>query len=458
MVDSSDTVVARSTPYGYGGLGVVRITGPGSLRILANLTNRPKDHPRTLTPRVVYKEVVFDESKEPFDDVVITYFKSPKSYTGEDMVEISCHGSPYILKYIVDLCINYGACPAGPGEFTKRAFVNGKIDLMQAESVANMVSASSHRGVSIAHNGLRGALSKEISVVRDKMIDILSYSEHLLDVSEEDVLDTNITHIRTKASKIHKKVQKLIKNYNTCRIMTSGAVVVFCGPPNSGKSTLFNALIGSDRAIVNKEPGTTRDLLDALIVIDGVPITLVDTAGFRESENDVEKEGIQKALDYIKMADIVFCLHDLTQDNVSTETIDNILLKEISVVNIYNKIDLIKNKNLGPESDVLKNGIVTSALTGLGVDKLKKHIITALNLENVTGENFGITTPRQYKALKRSDVAIAAVIEIANHMPVELELVSFELQNALQGVEDLLGTKTADEILENMFNSFCVGK
>ena len=167
---------------------------------------------------------------------------------------------------------------------------------------------------------------------------------------------------------------------------------------------------------------------------------------------------VASTLDYIKMADIVFYLHDLTQDNISTETIDNILLKEISVVNIYNKIDLIKNKILGTESDILKNGIVTSALTGLGVDKLKKHIITALNLENVTGENFGITTPRQYKALKRSDVAIAAVIEIANHMPVELELVSFELQNALQGVEDLLGTKTADEILDKMFNSFCVGK
>jgi tRNA modification GTPase len=362
------------------------------------------------------------------------------------------------LKYIVDLCINYGACPAGPGEFTKRAFINGKIDLMQAESVSNMVSASSHRGVSIALNGLRGDLSKEIAVVRDKIINVLSYSEHLLDVSEEDIVDTNIAYIINKVTKIHKNVQKLIKNYNTCRIMTSGAVVVLCGPPNSGKSTLFNALVGSDRAIVNKDPGTTRDLLDAPIVIDGVPITLVDTAGLRDSENDVESEGIQKARDYIKGADLVYFVNDITKTKTYAEVLDYILLKETSVVNIYNKIDLIKKDVLDKTSSIIKGGLMTSALTGLGVDELKKHIIITLGLENSTSENVGITTQRQYNAIMKSDVAMASVIELTSHVPIQLELVSFELQNALRGVEDLLGIKTADEILDNMFNGFCVGK
>ena len=455
---NGDTVVAQSTPYGYGGIGVIRVTGPDALRILGRLTNLSKERLRTIKPRLVYKELILDEKKDPFDDAVIIYFKSPKSYTGEDLLEISCHGSPYILKYIVDLCINYGACPAGPGEFTKRAFINGKIDLMQAESVSNMVSASSHRGVSIALNGLRGDLSKEIAVVRDKIINVLSYSEHLLDVSEEDIVDTNIAYIINKVTKIHKNVQKLIKNYNTCRIMTSGAVVVLCGPPNSGKSTLFNALVGSDRAIVNKDPGTTRDLLDALIVIDGVPITLVDTAGLRDSENDVESEGIQKARDYIKGADLVYFVNDITKTKTYAEVLDYILLKETSVVNIYNKIDLIKKDVLDKTSSIIKGGLMTSALTGLGVDELKKHIIITLGLENSTSENVGITTQRQYNAIMKSDVAMASVIELTSHVPIQLELVSFELQNALRGVEDLLGIKTADEILDNMFNGFCVGK
>ena len=173
---NDDTVVAQSTPYGYGGIGVIRVTGPDTIAILSRLTNTSKDGLLNFKPRLASRNIIFDEDKEPFEDAVLTFFKGPESYTGEDVLEISCHGSPYILKYIVDLCINYGACPAGPGEFTKRAFINGKMDLMQAESVANIISASSHRGVNIALNGLRGALSKEIALMRDKIIDILSLS------------------------------------------------------------------------------------------------------------------------------------------------------------------------------------------------------------------------------------------------------------------------------------------
>ena len=452
------TVVAQSTPYGYGGIGIVRLTGPDTVKILGDLTNRSKDELGFIKPRLAYRWIIFDENKEPFDDAVLTLFKGPKSYTGEDVLEISCHGSPYILKYVVDLCISYGASPAGPGEFTRRAFINGKIDLMQAESVANLVSASSHRGVNLALNCLRGKLSKEITSMRDEMIDVLSYSEHLLDVSEEDLTTANISYIINKTAKIHEKVQKLIENYNTCRIMTYGAVVVLCGPVNSGKSTLFNSLVGSERAIVNREPGTTRDLLEALIIIDGVPITLVDTAGLRETADDVEMEGVRRARDYMNKADLVCVINDITIGSALVEVTDYTLLKKNNIVNIYNKIDLIQKKDIEEFRGLFKPGLFTSALTGVGLDELKNHIVTTLDLESNSSENFGITTPRQYNAIFKSDVAMAAVLEIAEQPPVQLELVSFELQNALNSMEDLLGTKTADEVLNNMFDSFCVGK
>ena len=455
---NDSTVVAQSTPYGYGGIGVVRLTGPDTIKILGDLINLSKDKLSDVKPRFAYRWIIFDENKEPFDDAVLTLFKGPESYTGEDVLEISCHGSPYILKYVVDLCINYGASPAGPGEFTRRAFINGKIDLMQAESVANLVSASSHRGVNIALNGLRGKLSKEIASMRDEMIDVLSYSEHLLDVSEEDLTTANISYIISKTAKMHEMAQKLIENYSTCRIMTYGAVVVLCGPVNSGKSTLFNSLVGSNRAIVNREPGTTRDLLEAMIIIDGVPITLVDTAGLREASNDIEIEGVRRARDYIKKADLVFVVNDITVGKTSMESIDNTLFKDNNIVNIYNKTDLLSQKDIKKCRSVFKPGLFTSALTGVGLGELKNHIITALDLESNTGENFGITTTRQYNAILKSDAAMAAVIEIAEQYPLQLELVSFELQNALNSIEDLLGTKTADEVLNNMFDNFCVGK
>ena len=455
---NGDTVVAQSTPYGYSGVGVVRVSGPEALKILGDLSGISKNKLQTIKPRVAHRGTVFDENKDPFDDVIFTLYKKPKSYTGEDVFEVSCHGSPYILKYIIDLCINYGARPAGPGEFTKRAFINGKIDLMQAESVANMVSASSHRGVNIALNGLRGSLSEEINVMRDEIIDILSYSEHLLDVSEEDLTDADISYITDKTSKTQKMLQNLLKTYNTCRIMTSGAIVVLSGPTNSGKSTLFNSLAGYDRAIVNQEPGTTRDLLEVMIIIDGVPITVVDTAGLREAVNDVEREGIRRAEDYIKKADLICIINDITRVSKSTQVVDNILLENNRAVNIYNKIDLVTKENLNKYRDEFMGGLFTSAINGLGLDELKKHIVTALDLENSTGELFGITTPRQYNAIIKSDAAIAAVSEIMNQAPIRLELISYELQSALRGIEELLGIKTADEILDRMFKSFCVGK
>ncbi len=453
-----DTVVAQSTPYGYGGIGVVRVTGSGAVKILGRLAGIPKNELQKIKLRKALKRTIFDENNNPFDDAVVTLYKKPKSYTGEDVLEISCHGSPYIIKYIIDLCIKYGASPARPGEFTKRAFINGKIDLMQAESVANMVSASSHRGVNIALNGLRGALSKEIGAMRDELVDVLSYSEHLLDVSEEDIINTDISYIINKTAKTQKMLHNLMKTYDTCRIMTSGAIVVLAGPTNSGKSTLFNSLAGYERAIVNRAPGTTRDLLETMVLVDGVPITIVDTAGVRDPADSIESEGIRRAKEHMKKADITCVVRDITCVNASSEVVDNILVKKTGNVFIFNKTDLIKKSLLNEYRAKFKSALFISALNGLGVDELKKHILSALDLKNNDSESFGITTPRQYSAIIKSNAAMVKIKKIVNQNPIQLELISYELQNALRGIEELLGVKTTDEILDNMFNSFCVGK
>ena len=455
---SGDTVVAQSTPYGYGGIGIVRMTGVDSLNILGKLANLTKKELKTFKPRYAHKNIIFDENSVDFDEAIVTFYRGPYSYTGEDMLEISCHGSPYILKYVVDLCINYGASPASPGEFTRRAFINGKIDLIQAESVAGVVSSPSHQGINLAVSALRGKLSANISSLRDDIVGILGYSEHLLDVSHEDLTDKNISYIVERVEKIKGNLEILLKNYSTCRIMTSGALVVLAGPVNSGKSTLFNRLVGSDRSIVNPVPGTTRNLIEAQIIIEGVPITLVDTAGLRVALEGVEIEGVRRAKDYIKKADYVYLVLDVTGDYKRTYVDNNKLLKEIRSATIFNKIDLKTNGDISKYKQDYKKGLFMSALNNVGVKKLKNHIIKSLDLENSNGKSFGITTPRQYKAISISEAAVGSVTKILRQPPIQLELVSFELQNALSGIEDLLGVKTADDILNTMFEGFCVGK
>ena len=232
----------------------MRVSGPGAIKILAGLLGVPKIKLRDIKPRKAYKKTILDENNNPFDDVIVTLYKKPKSYTGEDVLEISCHGSPYIIKYIIDLCINFGANPASPGDFTKRAFINGKIDLMQAESVANMVSASSHRGVNIALNGLRGSLSNEIGVMRDVLVDILSYSEHLLDVSEEDITNVDISYIIDKTEKnvatsTRKDMLKQMKNVRNMPVSQSNANNQ--APPANPDDKVFDALIGNDSDLDN---------------------------------------------------------------------------------------------------------------------------------------------------------------------------------------------------------------
>ena len=447
-MSSGDTIVAQSTPYGFSGIGVVRLSGAKSTKILQGLSKTEK----TLTDRAVLKTTIVS-GKRTIDEVMVVYYKKPKSFTGEDVVEISCHGSPFIVESIIQLCVNLGARTAGPGEFTRRAYENGKIDLIQAESIANTIAASSKAGLYNAMSGLSGEMSASIILTSKNTTNLLSYCEHLLDVSDDDIQKDNITHIKKCISKIHKDLNKISENYDTCRVLTYGADIVLAGKTNSGKSTLFNSLIGDERSIVNKTAGTTRDYVDAKISISGVPIKIIDTAGLRKSKNEIESTGIRKSVELVKKADLVLLVVDILKDN-PLQVIDNMELISNNLLIVYNKIDLArKTKHINNTA----SEIYVSALKMRGISNLKKAILKKLNVEKIPNKLSGISTPRQYECIRNSLRSLDSANKIIMS-GIQLELICFELENVLININSLLGINTDETVLNSMFDSFCVGK
>ena len=447
-MSSGDTIVAQSTPYGYSGIGVVRMSGSESTKIFKKISRIKKK----LTSRIANKAYIYKKG-DKIDEVMVVWYKAPKSYTGEDVIEISCHGNQYIVESIIEECIKGGAVAAGPGEFTKRAFQNGKIDLIQAESIANTISTSSSVGLFNAISGVSGNMSKSIRETKNKIIKLLSYCEHLLDVSEVDIQNDNKKHTAKEITKISKKLAELTENYDTCRVLTYGAKIVLAGKTNSGKSTLFNVLVGENRSIISKSPGTTRDYIDARISLSGVPILLIDTAGIRQSNDSIEALGVEKSKELIKDADLVCYMTDIT-DNNSSEVPDNIELMDDKIIYIYNKVDLINLKEKRKAGD---KSIYISALNKTGISKIKSSILKKLNVDNVPDKLVGVSTPRQFQCINSCLVSLKNVSDILS-VGFELELICFELNEALESINDLLGENTEETVLNNMFDSYCVGK
>jgi len=443
-----DTIVAQSTPYGYGGIGVVRLSGAKSIKILKGVSKTKEDP----TDRTALKTTI-RSGKKVIDEVVVVCYKNPKSFTGEDVVEISCHGSPFIVESIIQECINHGARPAGPGEFTRRAYENGKIDLIQAESIANTIAASSEAGLYNAMSGLSGEMSSDIKRTSNTTTSLLSYCEHLLDVSDVDIQKDNITHIRKKILKINKNLRKISENYDTCRVLTYGANIVLAGNTNSGKSTLFNSLVGDERSIVNKAAGTTRDYVDAKISISGVPIKIIDTAGLRKSKNEIESSGVNRSVELVKKADLVLVVIDIINEK-PLQVIDNIEHMNNNTLVVYNKIDLKNNKDYTRKP---RSAVYVSALKGVGVSDLKKYILKKLNVEKIPNKLSGISTPRQYECVRSSLKSLDEANNILSK-GLQLELICYELENALMNINSLLGVDTDDLVLNSMFDEFCVGK
>ncbi len=445
----NDTIVAAATPYGFSGIAVVRLSGTTANEIVKKICQ----YPSSFLNRKATKVQLYKSNNKPFDSALVTFFKTPNSYTGEDVFEISCHGSPTIVETIIEEAINLGARTADPGEFTQRAFINGKLDLVQAESVAGTIHGLGEKCSRLNHRIISGELTKKLELIRKSIVDALSYVEFELDVSEEDILSGSEVRILESLSLAKNEVSSLTKSFKEGRLLNRGASVVITGPPNVGKSTLFNKLLNENKAIVTSFPGTTRDLIDAPVVYNGVSIVFSDTAGIREGEEEIEMEGIRRATEKTHKADIVLSVFDL-----ESQPPQNINRGRAVVIPVLNKCDLYNQNQRYKIKSKINSCFFVSAKTGDGIENLKNRILKSLDISENISDSVFLITQRQYDVSKSCLLALDEAISLIKNRPISFELLSVEIRDSLDSIDRILGKTTSEEILNNVFSHFCVGK
>ena len=437
----SDTIVAQATPLGLGGISIIRISGPKAIKIGKKLVRSNKTL-RTKTP-TLYS--VYSRQRKEIDQALVTFFKAPFSYTGEDIIEVACHGNPLIVQEIIKTACKSGARSPNPGEFTMRSFLNGKMDLIQAEAVASLIGSKSLTAANINNKALSGNLSKTIKNLRKDLILLVSNIEYEIDISEE----TTTKKIAMLVYKLYKNsclcCEKLLKNYYGDDLFLIPRIVI-TGEPNVGKSTVLNRLVGEDRVIVNSKKGTTRDSIDVHLYINKTQAILVDTAGIRSSEDEIEAEGIKRARRAVNKADIL--VYVVTKDSGKPK-----LNKGKDHLVVFNKTDLYKipkrfNKAIGISATKNKN-----------IDKLKEALSVLLKNREKGHANVLITTQRQFDCIQRC-LGFLKNVEtfILKDTIYEPEIVSLDVREGIKELDVLLGKTTPDDILENVFSNFCVGK
>lgn len=439
---SSNTICAISTAPGIGAIAVIRISGEEAISITDKLFRGKKSLSSAKTATCHYGEIV-DEGTV-LDEVLCTIFRAPHSFTGEDTVEISCHGSQQIQQSILIALMRYGAQSAAPGEFTKRAFLNGKLDLSQAEAVADLIAADSAAQQRLAISHLKGGISEQIQHLRNKLVQFTSLIELELDFADhEDLTFADRSEVKTLAIEIENTIQKLLDSFSLGNALKNGISVAIIGPVNAGKSTLLNALAGEEKAIVSTIPGTTRDTIEDNIIIHGVHFRFIDTAGLRSTNDEIENIGIQRALSSALTAELVIFLQDITQEEAEMPP----LPQTKKVLKVYNKADL-------PHS--YREGLCVSAQND-DLDALKEAIYTTAGINENINDGTIITNARHYDALLRALHAIQKVQEGLDNK-LSGELLTMDLHDCLNALGEITGEITNNEILQTIFAKFCIGK
>tara|TARA_Y100000768_G_C23955997_1_gene672833 strand:+ start:439 stop:1800 length:1362 start_codon:yes stop_codon:yes gene_type:complete len=446
----SESICAISSPPGIGGVSLIRISGAESFSVVEKIFS--KSLKVTNGYQVLYGKII--EKKQIIDDVIVTVFKNPHSFTGENTVEINCHGSTFIQQKIIELLISNGARLALPGEFSKRAFLNGKLDLSQTEAIADLINSKSSAAHEIAIKQLKGGISSELKILRNKLIEFASLIELELDFSEEDVEFADREHLNELIQDLITHIDQLKKSFQYGSAIKNGVSTVIAGRPNAGKSTLLNNILNENRAIVSPIAGTTRDTIEEIITINGIDFRLVDTAGIRNTEDEIEKIGVAKTLEKINLSSLIIYIYDslsTTQKEVD-EDLSKYIENKVPCLVIANKIDLVKSSK-----DIPKHHLIASLKTAPNTLKIKDSIFELFERNNVHNESVIISNMRHFEAL---ELAYNELIKVEKGLSENIpgDLIAMDIRQVLHYIGTITGNFSSDELLGNIFANFCIGK
>ncbi len=443
-----DTIAAIATPPGNGGVGIIRISGVLATQIAGHLTTK------SFLPRQALFTAFNDKDGSVIDSGILLYFPNPSSYTGEDTIELQGHGGTVVLDMLLRRVLSLGARMAKPGEFTERAFLNNKLDLAQAEAVADLIESSTEQSVRSSQKSMQGVFSKQINALVDQLTELRMYVEAAIDFVDEEIDFLTDGIVENKINEISKKIQKIQNTAQQGRLLRDGMTIVLAGKPNAGKSSLLNALTGHEAAIVTEVAGTTRDILRERIQIDGMPLHIIDTAGLRESDNIVEQEGIRRAHEEIRQADKILLIIDSTDPETETDSLLNTLPAGLDITKVYNKIDLS-----GMQAQIIESEhhseIYLSIKQQIGIELLTEHLKKSVGFKGEADDVF-IARRRHIEALSESQQYIACAKQQLKNQSGEL--VAEDLRQAQNSLAEITGTFSSDDLLGKIFGSFCIGK
>ena len=452
-----DTIVAIATPPGIGAIGVIRLSGGAAIEIINSLFVA-KDL-STKPSHTLHVGLIKEEDKA-IDEVVVSIFKGPKSYTGEDVIEISCHGSPYVQQQVLQACVHKGARIAKPGEFTQRAFLNGKLDLTQAEAVADLIASNTAASQKTALYNIRGGFSEILKVLRDELISFSALIELELDFSQEDVEFADRKKFNDLIQSAQTTTTELLQSFQLGNVIKNGISVAIIGKPNAGKSTLLNTLLNEDRAIVSEIAGTTRDTIEEVLNIKGILFRLIDTAGIREHSTDtIELVGIERSLEKMKSADVILYIFDVRE--ITKEELLSISNKleenNNTLLLIGNKADIISNESAVEKFDGFNNIHFISAKNNTGIAGLKNSLFKSTVNELPSSENVIVTNARHYEALQQVKVSLNDIeLGLSNEVPGDL--LALDIRRCLHYISEITGDISNEDVLDFIFSKFCIGK